>query len=302
MSIVLFVNLKGGVAKTTNAVAVAECLAESGYRTLLIDADHQCMSGELLLGEDRLLKCERRKTTLHDMMAELLNDDFKPEQLAYFAVDRASNIDGGLPDLSVIPCSFRIDDFATNMAKARRGHRSNDEFLAMFRTRRIALRKWLQTNYDFTIVDCPPSIAIQVKTLLAVGDSIIVPAIPDRLSVRGSLHLLDRIKRMGIKIDKLGTLWTLFRKQNQLHCKVIDAAARKIDFYGQLPPPFTTVIPNAAKIAEATEPGQSPKNFNAKYTAEFAKLYRGLCEEIITRSEWRAEAAAIGRKVAVAAE
>jgi chromosome partitioning protein len=46
------------VAKTTNAVAVAECLADSGCRTLLMDADHQCMSGELLLGEDRLLKCE----------------------------------------------------------------------------------------------------------------------------------------------------------------------------------------------------------------------------------------------------
>ena len=58
MSILLFVNLKGGVAKTTNAVAVAECLADSGYRTLLIDADHQCMSGELLLGESRLLNCE----------------------------------------------------------------------------------------------------------------------------------------------------------------------------------------------------------------------------------------------------
>ncbi len=38
-----FLNLKGGLAKTTKAVAVAECLADSGYRTLLIDADHQCM-------------------------------------------------------------------------------------------------------------------------------------------------------------------------------------------------------------------------------------------------------------------
>ncbi len=72
MSILLFVNLKGGVAKTTNAVAVTDCLADSGYRTLLIDADHQCMSGELLLGESRLLNCERRKLTLHDMLAGLL--------------------------------------------------------------------------------------------------------------------------------------------------------------------------------------------------------------------------------------
>ena len=78
MSILLFVNLKGGVAKTTNAVAVAECLADSGYRTLLIDADHQCMSSELLLGESRMLKCEQGKTTLHDLLAAMLDDEFQP--------------------------------------------------------------------------------------------------------------------------------------------------------------------------------------------------------------------------------
>lgn len=287
MSIVLFVNLKGGVAKTTNAVAVAECLADSGYRVLVIDADHQGMSGELLLGEDRLLRCEKRKITLHDMMAAMLDEDFKVEQLSYYAVSNVSDIGDGVPNLSVIPCSFRIDDFSTNMAKARHGHKSNDEFLAMFRKRRSALRRWLQDNYDFTIVDCPPSIAIQVKTLLEVGDSFIVPAIPDRLSVRGSLHLLDRIRRMGIKIDQLGTLWSLFRKQNQMHRAVIKAAEKGVDPYGLMPKPFATVIPNAAKIAEATEPGRNPKNFNAKYTPEFARLYRSLCEEIVQRSQWR---------------
>jgi chromosome partitioning protein len=219
----LFVNLKGGVAKTTNAVAVAECLANSGYRTLLIDADHQCMSGELLLGENRLLKCEGKKMTLHDLMAAMLDDEFKPEQFGYYAVKNASDIDGGLPNLSVIPCSIRIDDFSTNMAKAKRGHKSNDEFLAMFERRREKLRKWLRSNYDFTIVDCPPSIAIQVKTFLSVADSYVVPAIPDRLSVRGSLYLLDRLRRMGYRINGLGTLWSLYREQNSIHRKMVGA-------------------------------------------------------------------------------
>src|SRR3954452_2606126 len=109
MSILLFVNLKGGVAKTTNAVAVAECLADSGYRTLLIDTDHQCMSGELLLGESRLLKCEAKKITLHDMMAAMLDDEFKPIQLPYYVVKNVSDIGDGLSNLSVVPCSIRID-------------------------------------------------------------------------------------------------------------------------------------------------------------------------------------------------
>jgi chromosome partitioning protein len=299
MPIILFVNLKGGVAKTTNAVAVAECLADSGYRTLLIDADHQCMSGELLLGESRMLKCELKKMTLHDLMAAMLDEEFRAERLPYYVVKGVSDIDGGLPNLSVIPCSIRIDDFSTNMAKARRGHKSNDEFLAMFRKRRHALRKWLNASYDYTIVDCPPSIAIQVKTFLEVGDHFIVPAIPDRLSVRGSLYLLDRIRRMGIKIEGLGTLWSLYREQNGIHRRVVEAVAKGVELYNQMPRPFKTIIPNAAKIAEAAEPDRKPRNFNAKYTTEFAKLYRSLCEEIVQRSQWQS-ARTVEEKVSVA--
>jgi chromosome partitioning protein len=298
VSIVLFLNLKGGVAKTTNAVAVAECLAESGYRTLLIDADHQCMSGELLLGESRMLKCEGKKITLHDMLAAMLDDEFKPAQLPYYVVKNVSDVGGGLPNLSVIPCSIRIDDFSTNMAKARRAHNSNDEFLATFRRRRETLRGWLNANYDFTIVDCPPSIAIQVKTFLAVADAYVVPAIPDRLSVRGSLYLLDRIRRMGFKIAGLGTLWSLYREQNGLHRRIVEAVSKGDEPFNQLPRPFKTIIPNASAIAEAAEPGREPKSFNAKYSPQFARLYRSLCEEIVQRSQWPA-AQASGAKVAV---
>lgn len=80
------------------------------------------MSGELLLGESRLLKYESKKITLHDMMAELLNDDFEAKRLPYFAVKNVSNIGGGMPNLSLIPCFFRIDDFSTNMT---RGYQRN---------------------------------------------------------------------------------------------------------------------------------------------------------------------------------
>jgi len=288
MPILLFVNLKGGVAKTTNAVAVAECLADMGIRTLLIDADHQCMSGELLLGEDRLLKLDHKCKTLHDLLAAMLDDEFKAEQIRDYVVANASDIGGGLPKLSVIPCSIRIDDFQTNMAKARRGYHSNDEFLDMFRRRREKLRGWLKDNYDFTVVDCPPSVALQVKVFLSVGDCMIVPAIPDRLSVRGSLYLLDRIQKSGSKLAELGTLWSLYRQEVELHRRTVKAAEERIEPWAkQLPPPFKTIIPNAAAITRATEPGHGPKSFTAKYTSPFARLFRLLCEEIIQRSEWQ---------------
>ncbi len=81
MPILLLVNLKGGVAKTTNAVAIAECFASEGYRTLLIDADHQCMAGEMLLGQSQLLWADHRTRTFYDLLVEMLDEDFYPERI-----------------------------------------------------------------------------------------------------------------------------------------------------------------------------------------------------------------------------
>ncbi|MFO0944947.1 MAG: AAA family ATPase [Planctomycetota bacterium] len=283
MPILLFVNLKGGVAKTTNAVAVAESLADLGHRVLVIDADHQCMAGELLLTESRMLICERRKLTLHDMLAAMLDDDFRADQFASYPVSKASDIGGGIESLSVIPCSIRIDDFSTNMAKAKMGFRSNEEFQSQFQKRRSALRKWLRDSYDYTIIDCPPSIALQVRVFLPICDGYVIPSIPDRLSVRGSLWLQDRFRRIGVKVPGIGTLWSLYREQNKLHRRVVEAAKRGNDPFHQLPKPFKTIIPNAAAIAEASEPDRNPKSFTAKYGHAFAALYRQLTTEIQER-------------------
>ena len=99
MSVILFLNLKGGVSKTTNAVAVAECLADQGYRTLLLDADHQCMASELALGEDRLLKCEKRRMTLNDLLAAMPKDVLVMENAADYNVNMVSNIGAVLESL-----------------------------------------------------------------------------------------------------------------------------------------------------------------------------------------------------------
>ncbi len=285
MSILLFINLKGGVAKTTNAVAVAECLATHGYRTLLIDADHQCMAGELLLGETRLLRCERERATLHDLLAVMLDDDFETDSVTHYVARKASNIDDGMENLHALPCSVRIDDFTTNMAKARRGFHYNDEFLRVLARRRTQLKRWLERHYDYTIMDCPPALAMQVKFFLSVADGYIVPCVPDRLSVRGSLYLVDRIARLGFtRIQPIGTLWSLYRMQNHVHRATVERAARRGEPFDRLPPPFQTYIANATAIADSADFGKKPASFRAKYTAEFARKFDELCEEIVDRT------------------
>lgn len=282
MSILLFINLKGGVAKTTNAVAVSECLASQGHRVLLIDADHQCMAGELVLGEETLLRCENRRRTLHDLLLAMLDDGFDAEKIAGYVSEGPPCRSGG-PSVSVMPCSIRIDDFQTNVAKARLGFKSNDEFGQILRRRRDAIRRWLRERYDYTIIDCPPSIPQQVKLFLTIADAYLIPSIPDRLSVRGSLWLVERIRKLNVKIPALGLLWTLYRVQNPVHRKILESSEAGVAPFDQLPVPFSTVIPNAASIAEASEVDHIGCTFTARYGSRFAGLYRDLCGEILTR-------------------
>jgi chromosome partitioning protein len=288
MSVLMFINIKGGVAKTTNAVAVSQFLAEAGHRVLLIDADHQCAAGELLLGESRLDHCERQLSTLHDLLSELVKEEFDLDTLGDYVVPDPSGheVAEGFR-LSVMPCSLRIDEYQRNYHKARdEFHHSNDEFRDVINSRLRAFRNWLRANYDYTIIDCPPSLPLQVQMLVKVADAYIVPCIPDMLSIRGAKYLVDRLRRKNFRIPGLGTLWSLYREQVEIHRENQMAGCRKELFVG-MPKAFHTVIPNAAAIAQAMESSNgaahSKGSLNAKYTPRFANLYRQLVGEIVER-------------------
>lgn len=288
MPVIMLINLKGGVAKTTTSVAVAECLARMNYRTLVIDADHQSMSGEMLLGENRQLMCERNKHTLHDLMAAMYYDpEFTPAQFSGHVALKASNIAGGLDKLSVLPCSIRIDDFETNMRKSRRASLvAGPNGKSVLSHRRAQMKKWLGDKYDFTIVDCPPSLAFQVKFLLGIADGYIIPCIPDRLSLRGALYLAERIRGYGYKLPAVGLLWSLCLTKNNMHRHYMANPDAR------LPTPFETTIPNASGILGTSAAG-SHKSFSAKYGA-FSPTFKSLCLEIIQRTQWQQQPASTG--------
>lgn len=299
MPVLPLLNLKGGVSKTVTTVAIAECFASHGHRVLIIDADHQCMAGELVLGNQRQAEAERQKRNFYDLLVRMLDDEFEPTSFGKFVTSGVSNIDAGLETLSVLPCSIRIEEIQTNVAKAKQGFKTNEEFQRLWGRRREQMKSWLNKNYDFVLIDCPPSLAPQVRFVMTIADSFIVPTVPDQLSVRGSLYLLSRLSTLGYRVQGLGTLWSLYREQNNMH-KAIVAASKKGDTrLAGLPKPFETIIPNATKIAETTDATESaPASFAAKYTYPFAKLFENLCEEICKRSEWSPSGAS-GKRAAM---
>jgi chromosome partitioning protein len=289
MPILMFLSLKGGVAKTTNAVAVAECLAELGNRVLLIDTDHQCAASALLMGEDALEDREDNRKTLSDLFSGMLSEDFDPKEIARYVVRTTSNIRGGLPGLSAIPCSLRIEDFWFNLSKSKREDRSPDDWRRfLMNDQSPKVRKWLLGHYDYVIIDCPPAVAWQVRFFLRLADAFIIPTIPDRLSVRGASYLMTRIQNLGLKkIQPLATLWSVYRKENAVHRETVARGAAASVCGGAIPEPFRTIIPNATAITRSTLEGQHPKSFSDKYESDFARLYRELCREILQRTAQR---------------
>jgi chromosome partitioning protein len=283
MAIFPFINLKGGVAKTTNAIAVAEAFASRGRRVLVVDADHQCTASEILLGESRMLAAERDRRTLHDLLCEMFDVDFSVDQFAGFVHDHASNVREAQSNLCVLPSSVRLDELQTNFAKARRGYATVDEFDATLRRHDRMFQRWIQSHFDHVLIDCPPSLTTPVRFALRVCDGYIVPSIPDHLSVRGVLHLQARLAKRGTKCPALGTLWTLFRAQVERHRSIVGLVKKRTGRLGSVPAAFEAVIPNAAAIAHAVENEETHANFVSKYTRPFASLYLNLCQEIEAR-------------------
>ncbi|MDX9753840.1 MAG: ParA family protein [bacterium] len=284
MPMVMMFNLKGGVAKTTNTVALAEWFAAKGKKVLLIDADHQCMASELLLGEQRLELAEKNRQTLHDLLAAMLSERFAPSSIPSFISKFSTPVKPIRPNLDCLACSHRIDEFSTNMAKAKKGYQSNEAFLQQLNRLRRVFSIWCNRHYDFTLVDCPPSFALQVQFLLGSADALIIPSIPDRLSIRGSLYLLNRMKKRGYtRIRCLGTLWSMVRVQVAKHKEIMRLVQDSLGEYSQMPIPFTTIIPNMGAIADAMDTQTEYKSIKEKYKGESARLFSQLCKEIAER-------------------
>ena len=284
MPIVMFLNLKGGVAKTTNTVCVAEQLAAQGKKVLVVDADHQSLAGELLLGVPGMEHVESRKRTLHDLLAYMLSHEFTMGGVPEYVSHKASNVEEIQPNLDCIACSHRIDEFVTNMAKAKKGFKSNEEFLSHFNRLRRLFARWFNQQYDYTLIDCPPSFALQVQFLLGVADSFIIPSIPDPLSVRGSLYLIERIRMRGYtRIHCLGTLWCMVRVQVKKHLEIMQKVRRQEREYASLPSPFRTYIPNSSAIADAMDSNKTYPTYRAKYQPQVISNFRDVCKEIVDR-------------------
>ncbi len=248
--IMAIANQKGGVGKTTTAVNLSASLANFDKKILLVDCDPQGnATGGFGINKSGLEK------TVYDVLVNNLDAKFSLQETPY--------------GVTVIPANINLAGAEIEMVNLM----SRETKL------RSALNK-IRDDYDFILIDCPPSLGLLTVNALTAADSIIIPIQCEFYALEGVAQLLNTIEMVRSNLNPLlafeGLVMTMFDIRTNLSRQVVDEV--KSNFGGLV---YDTIIPRSVRLSEAPSYGKPVIDYDRK--SRSAEIYLRLAEEVLSR-------------------
>lgn len=250
--IISVANQKGGVGKTTTAVNLASCLAEQGKKVLIVDSDPQGNTTTGLGIEKEMLAC-----TIYDILVNGVAPINAIIKTKYF-------------DLDIIPSDMSLSGAEIELVGINKREFQLKE----------ALNK-VKDNYDFIIIDCPPSLGLVTINSLTATDSVIIPIQCEYYALEGVMQLTNTInlvkRALNPELEIEGVVMTMFDGRTNLSIQVVDEVKK---CFGKKV--YRSVIPRNVRLSEAPSFGEPINVFDR--TATGAIAYTSLAKEVIERN------------------